>query len=81
MSEENKQLLTRFMNNVEFLREQSGITIEDLCRANGMPDPAVYEDWLSGVSEPKMVAIDALCKQFNVYLEDLTKKDLKAARA
>ena len=64
-------------NNLRFLRNHSGLTLEQVAERIGVTRQAVAK-WEKGESLPDILNCEALADLFDVTLEDLVRHDAEA---
>lgn len=66
----NKSFNDVFSKNLRRYFEQSGMTQAEFAKKLGVGTTSIY-NWLSGVKNPRMDKVDAMCKLLGVHREDL----------
>lgn len=63
--------------NLKYLREQKGVTQEDMAGLLGNIGQRAVSKWERGTSEPSLDTIIQLAEYFSVTLDDLVLKEMK----
>lgn len=62
--------------NIRYLRKKHNMSQEDLANRLGYKSFTTIQKWESGVSEPTMKKMRALCEVFDVDMDELAKSDM-----